>query len=67
VDDVAISFDGSLAADGSPFAGGVEEPKVDLRILVKVVCLTTLGVGMEDEIDAVAFLLGSEYEMLENG
>jgi hypothetical protein len=52
----AIGLDGSGAGDAGPLAGVVEESEIDLRVLLEVVGLAGLGVGVEDEVDAVVLL-----------
>lgn len=52
----AVGLDGSGAGDGGPLAGVVEEGKVDIGVLGEVVGLAGLGVGVEDEVDAVVLL-----------
>ena len=56
LDTRAVGLDGSGAGDAGPLAGVVEESKVDLRVLLEVVSLAGLGVGVEDEVDAVVLL-----------
>jgi hypothetical protein len=59
---LAICLDGSVAGDGSPLARVVDEAEVDGLVLLEVVCLARLGVGVEEEIEAVALLrLVSSY------
>lgn len=57
VDDAAVSLDASLAGKGSPFAGVVQEAEVDVRVGLEVIGLARLGVGVEDEVNAVALLI----------
>jgi hypothetical protein len=52
----AVGLDGSGAGDAGPLAGVVEEGEVDLGVLLEVVGLARLGVGVEDEVDAVVLL-----------
>jgi hypothetical protein len=52
----AVGLDGSGAGDAGPLAGVVEESEVDLGMLLEVVGLAGLGVGVEDEVDAVVLL-----------
>ena len=52
----AVGLDGSGAGDAGPLAGVVEESEVDFGVLLKVVGLAGLGVGVEDEVDAVVLL-----------
>jgi hypothetical protein len=52
----AVGLDGSGAGDAGPLAGVVEESKVDLGVLLEIVGLAGLGVGVEDEVDAVVLL-----------
>lgn len=54
----AVGLDGSGARDGGPLAGVVEEGEVDVGVLGEVVGLAGLGVGVEDEVDAVVLLWG---------
>lgn len=56
LDLLAGGFESRFAGDGGPFAGGVEEGEVDVRVGVQVVGLAGFGVGVEDEVDAVALL-----------
>jgi hypothetical protein len=58
----AVGLDGSGAGDAGPLAAVVEESEVDVRVLLEVVGLAGLGVGVEDEIDAVV-LLRSEISL----
>lgn len=52
----AVGGDGSLAADGGPFAAGVEEGDVDGGIGLEVVRFAGFGVGVEEEVDTATFL-----------
>jgi hypothetical protein len=52
----AVGLDRSGAGDAGPLAGVVEESEVDLRVLLEIVGLAGLGVGVEDEVDAVVLL-----------
>lgn len=54
----AVGLNGSGAGDGGPLAGVVEESEVDVGVLGEVVGLAGLGVGVEDEVDAVVLLRG---------
>lgn len=56
----AVGLDGGLAADAGPFAGRGEEGQVDVVVEVEVVGFAGLGVGVEDQVDAVA-LLSDEF------
>lgn len=51
-----VGLDGSGAGDAGPLAGVVEEGEVDVGVLLEVVGLAGLGVGVEDEVDAVVLL-----------
>ena len=51
-----VGLDGGDAGDGRPLAGVVEEAEVDFAVALEVVGLAGLGVGVEDQVDAVAFL-----------
>jgi len=53
---LAVGDDGGFAGDAGPFARGVEEAEVDLGVGFEVVGFAGLGVGVEDEVDAVALL-----------
>lgn len=55
-DNLAISLNGCMARDGSPFSGVVDEANVDRRVFFQVICLARLSVGVEEEIEAVSFL-----------
>jgi len=55
-DDVAIRLNGGVARDGSPFAGVSDEAEVDRSVGLEVVGLAGLGVGVEEEVEAVALL-----------
>lgn len=55
----AVRLDGSGAGDAGPLAGVVEESEVDFGVLLEVVGLAGLGVGVEDEVDAVVLLRSS--------
>lgn len=52
-DGVAVGDDGRVARHRGPFARGVEEGHVDVRVAGDVVRLARLGVGVEDQVDAV--------------
>jgi len=52
----AVGFDGGSAGDAGPLAGVVEEGEVDLGVLFEVVGLARLGVGVENEVDAIVLL-----------
>lgn len=52
----AVGLDGGGAGDAGPLAGVVEEGEVDVGVLLEVVGLAGLGVGVEDEVDAVVLL-----------
>ena len=52
----AIGDEGSATGDGRPFARGGQEGDIDVRVGFEVVGLAGLGIGVEEEIDAVAFL-----------
>ena len=56
LDTRAVGLDGSGAGDAGPLAGVVEESQVDLGVLLEVVGLAGLGVGVEDEVNAVVLL-----------
>jgi hypothetical protein len=53
---LTVSHNLGLSGNRGPFARVVEEAKVDVRVVLQVVCLAGLGVGMEDEVDAVTLL-----------
>jgi hypothetical protein len=53
----AVGLDLGLAGDGSPLAAGVNEADVDVGRVVEVVGLAGLGVGVEDEVNAVLLLI----------
>jgi len=53
---LAVGLDRGLAGDGRPLARVVEEAQVDFRVCLEVVGLAGLGVGVEDDVDAVALL-----------
>ena len=52
----AVGLDGSGAGDGGPLAAVVEEGEVDDGVLFEVIGLAGLGVGVEDEVDAIVLL-----------
>jgi hypothetical protein len=56
LDRLAVRLDGGEAGDGGPFAGGVQEGDVDVRVGLQLIRLAGLGVGVKDEVDAAAFL-----------
>lgn len=56
LDACAVGLDGSGARDAGPLTGVVEEGEVDVGVLLEVVGLAGLGVGVEDEVDAVVLL-----------
>jgi len=55
-DNLAVGNDLGFTRDGSPFAGRVQERDVDLGVGFQIVGLAGLGVGVEEEIKATAFL-----------
>lgn len=57
LDLLSVGEDAGFAADGGPFAGGVEEANVDFGVGFEIVGLAGFGVGVEEEVDAVAFLV----------
>jgi hypothetical protein len=57
-DDFAVGLDGGVAGDGGPLARVVDEADVDGCVLLEVVGLAGLGVGVEEEVEAVALLDG---------
>ena len=56
LDTGAIRLDLGFAGDGRPLAAGVQKAQVDLRVGLEVVGFTGFGVGVEDEVETVAFL-----------
>jgi hypothetical protein len=57
LDNSAVSLNGGLAGDGRPLAGVGDEANVDRGVLLEVVGLARLGVGVEEEVEAISFLL----------
>jgi len=57
LDDSAVGLDGGVAGDGCPLAGVGDEANVDGLVLLEIVGLARLGVGMEEEVEAICFLL----------
>lgn len=55
---LAIDDNFGFAANGSPFAGGIEEGDVDFGVGFQVVGFAGFGVGVEEEVDAAALLVG---------
>lgn len=55
--DGAVGDDGGVAGDGGPFAGVVAEGHIAVGVGVDVVCLSRLGVGVEDQINAAVLLM----------
>ena len=53
----AVGFDFGAAGDRGPLAGAVDEADVYLGVLGQIVGLAGFGVGVEEEVYAVAFLL----------
>ena len=53
---LTVGDDGSGAGDRGPLAGRGEEGDVDVGVVLEVVGLAGLGVGVEDEVDAVTLL-----------
>lgn len=53
---LAVGYDLGYAADGRPLASALEEGDVDIGVGFEVVGLTGLGVGVEKEVNAAAFL-----------
>jgi hypothetical protein len=56
LDNSAVGLNGSLAGDGRPLAGVGDEANVDRGVFFEVVGLARLGVGVEEEVEAVSFL-----------
>ena len=56
VDFFAVGDDGGGAGNRGPLAAAGEEANVDVGVVLEVVRLAGLGVGVEDQVDAVAFL-----------
>lgn len=52
----AVGLDFGGAGDGGPFAGAVDEADVYFAVLGEVVGFAGFGVGVEEEVDAVALL-----------
>lgn len=63
----AVGLDGGVAGDGGPFAGRVDEGEVDVGVCGEVVGLAGFGVGVEDEVEAVAFLFSSKQTWVSGG
>jgi hypothetical protein len=57
LDHSAVGLNGSFAGDGGPLARVVDEADVDGGVLLEVVGLARLGVGVEEQIEAVCLLL----------
>lgn len=55
-DEFAVSDDLGFTGDGGPFAAGVEEGDVDFGIGFQVIGFAGFGVGVEEEVEAAAFL-----------
>jgi hypothetical protein len=53
---LAVGLDGCMAADRCPLARGCDEGDVYARVRAKVVRLAGFGVGVEEEVEAVALL-----------
>lgn len=60
LDDGAVGDEARATRDRGPFAAGVEEGEVDVWVGFEVVGLAGFGIGMEKEVDAVAFLSWSK-------
>lgn len=58
LDNGAVGNDLGGARDGSPFAGGVEEGDIDMGVGGDVRGFAGLGVGVENEVDALVSLGG---------
>jgi hypothetical protein len=58
--DLTICLDGGMAGDGSPLAGVVDEAEVNGLVGLEVVGLSRLGVGVEEEIEAITLLQNSQ-------
>lgn len=54
---VTIGDNGGVAADGSPLASAVKEGDVNGGVGFEVVGFAAFGVGVEEEVDAVVFLV----------
>jgi hypothetical protein len=52
----AVGLDGSGAGNAGPLAAVVEEGEVNFGVFLEVIGLARLGVGVEDEVDAVVLL-----------
>lgn len=55
-DNFAVRLYGSVAGDGCPLAGWSDEGDIDGRVRLEVVGLAGFGVGVEEELEAVALL-----------
>jgi hypothetical protein len=53
---LAISLNRGMTRNGCPFTRAVDEANVDRLVFLEVVCLAGLGVGVEEEVEAVALL-----------
>ena len=53
---LAVRLDGSVAGDGCPFARGCDESDVDGVVGCEIISFAGLGVGVEEEVEAVCFL-----------
>lgn len=60
-DDVAVGLDGCVTRDGGPLASVVDEADIDCGVLLEIVGLSRLGVGVEEDVEAVSFLGISQY------
>ena len=54
--DLAVSLDSSVARDGRPFTGGVDEGEVYRFVGSDIVGFAGFGVRVEKEVEAVGFL-----------
>jgi hypothetical protein len=52
----AVCLNGRFARDGRPLPGVVDETNVDGRVFLEVVGLARLGIGVEEDVEAVCFL-----------
>jgi hypothetical protein len=51
-----VGLNSRFPGNRRPLAAAIEEAEVDLRIRSEVIGLARLGIGVEDEVDAVVLL-----------
>ena len=55
-DHLTICDDFGCTGDGGPLACGIEEGNIDFGVVLEIVGFAGFGVGVEEKVDATAFL-----------